>query len=379
MKHKNQSTSADKASSKGTARKSNPNTKSAKQTQKVNKPSQSSKVKVAKPISKTLHPRNKHNQGYDFEELISECPKLSHFVKPNPYGNLSIDFSDPQAVKTLNAAILKTDYQIEHWDIPQGFLCPPVPGRVDYLHYIADLLSDKGKVPKGQKVIALDIGTGANGIYPLLGIQSYGWQFVASDIDPISIANVASIADKNQAIKRKISLRQQHNPNHIFSGIIAENERFDITLCNPPFHRSLEEASQGSAKKNANLAANRAKKGTAKGAASGTLTTKKPDNAVSGLNFGGQKAELWCEGGEQQFLANMITESQQFASQCLWFSSLVSKSENLKPCYALLEKLSADSVKTIEMQQGNKITRVLAWSFLTKAQRLQWAKFRNMQ
>ncbi|MCL1067728.1 23S rRNA (adenine(1618)-N(6))-methyltransferase RlmF [Shewanella olleyana] len=373
----NKSQSADKFATKDSARIPTHKVKSGKQIKSAANKAHLGKGNAVKATSKKLHSRNKHNQGYDFDKLISECPKLSHFVKPNPYGNLSIDFADPQAVKCLNAAILKTDYQIEHWDIPEGFLCPPVPGRVDYLHYIADLLSINGKVPKGQKVKALDIGTGANGIYPLLGIQSYGWEFVASDIDPISIANVASIADKNQAINRKLTVRLQQNDSHIFNGIIAKNERFDITLCNPPFHRSLEEATQGSMKKNANLAANRAKKGTKN--PQSVVSEKNTKSASSSLNFGGQKAELWCEGGEQQFLANMITESQQFASQCLWFSSLVSKSENLKPCYALLKKLSANSVKTIEMQQGNKITRVLAWSFLTETQREQWAKFRNMQ
>ncbi|WP_153912923.1 23S rRNA (adenine(1618)-N(6))-methyltransferase RlmF [Shewanella sp. TC10] len=375
----NKSQSAAKSATKttSTAGKSAHKVKRAKQVKTATNKAHSGKANTVKATSKKLHSRNKHNQGYDFDKLISECPKLSHFVKPNPYGNLSIDFADPQAVKCLNAAILKTDYQIEHWDIPEDFLCPPVPGRVDYLHYIADLLATNGKVPKGQKVKALDIGTGANGIYPLLGIQSYGWQFVASDIDPISIANVASIAEKNQAISRKLTVRLQQNANHIFNGIIAKNERFDITLCNPPFHRSLEEATQGSIKKNANLAANRAKKATKK--PQSVVSEYGAKSASSSLNFGGQKAELWCEGGEQQFLANMITESQQFASQCLWFSSLVSKSENLKPCYALLKKLSANSVKTIEMQQGNKITRVLAWSFLTETQREQWAKFRNMQ
>ncbi|WP_144211847.1 23S rRNA (adenine(1618)-N(6))-methyltransferase RlmF [Shewanella donghaensis] len=323
---------------------------------------------AAKPQVKTLHPRSKHNQGYDFEGLIAKCPKLSHFVRPNPYGNLSIDFSDPEAVKSLNAAILKTDYQIEQWNIPTGFLCPPVPGRVDYIHYIADLLSVNNKVPKGVKVRALDIGTGANGIYPLLGAKAYGWRFVATDIDPVSIANVADIITHNPDLSSKIELRHQTNATAIFSGIIGSNERFDFTMCNPPFHRSLEDASKGSAKKNANLAANRAKKHADKQAAT---------KSAASLNFGGQKAELWCEGGEQQFLENMINESQHFSQQCLWFTSLVSKSENLKPCYKLLKQLNVDCVKTIEMQQGNKFTRVLAWSYLPETTRIQWAKFRN--
>ncbi|MDO6678752.1 23S rRNA (adenine(1618)-N(6))-methyltransferase RlmF [Shewanella sp. 4_MG-2023] len=345
------------------------NSKAGNKTNKqTSEPTKVASKGVAHTQVKTLHPRNKHNQGYDFEGLIKKCPKLSHFVRPNPYGNLSIDFSDPEAVKSLNAAILLTDYHIEQWDIPAGFLCPPVPGRVDYLHYIADLLAVNGKAPKGNKIRALDIGTGANGIYPLLGVKSYGWQFVASDIDPVSIANVAEIISHNPDLASKIDLRQQTNPQAIFSGIIGDNERFDITLCNPPFHRSLAEASQGSAKKNANLAANRAKKHSQKPAVS---------SSSAALNFGGQKAELWCEGGEQQFLTNMIKESQQFGQQCLWFSSLVSKSENLKPCYQLLKQLHADSVQTIDMKQGNKITRVLAWSYLPEAARKQWAKFRH--
>ena len=346
--------------------------KNSKPIKKTNKTYSASMVSVskgaAKPQLKTLHSRNKHNQGYDFESLIDKCPKLSHFVRPNPYGNLSIEFSDPEAVKSLNAAILKTDYQIEQWDIPDGFLCPPVPGRVDYLHYIADLLSVNSKVPQGMKVRALDIGTGANGIYPLLGVKAYGWQFVATDIDPVSIANVAEIMTHNPDVASKVELRHQTNSNAIFSGMIGKNERFDLTMCNPPFHRSLEDATKGSAKKNANLAANRAKKHTDK---------KVVPASVASLNFGGQKAELWCEGGEQQFLANMIKESQLFSQQCLWFTSLVSKSENLKPCYKLLKQLNVDSVKTLEMKQGNKITRVLAWSYLPEVTRSQWVKFRN--
>ncbi|GAA0791048.1 ribosomal RNA large subunit methyltransferase F [Shewanella aestuarii] len=318
-------------------------------------------------VSKSLHPRNVHNHGYDFDELIRVLPKLSQFVRPNPYGNVSIDFACSEAVKTLNAALLKLDYQIEGWDIPQGYLCPPIPGRVDYLHYIADLLAVKGKVPKGARVQALDIGTGANGIYPLLGIQCYGWQFIASDIDPLSIANVAEICSINPQVAAKLKLVQQTDVNAIFTGVIGKNDRVDITLCNPPFHQSLAEAMAGNQRKQTNLALNRAKK----------HSQAQPVKASSALNFGGQKAELWCEGGEKQFLTNMINESCLFKHQVLWFTSLISKSENLKPCYKLLEHCGADTVKTIEMQQGSKQTRILAWSFLSPTLREQWAKFRS--
>lgn len=84
--------------------------------------------------SKGLHPRNLHGQGYDFDALMDTTPELKPFVRPNPYGNLSIDFADPRAVKLLNLALLRLHYGLSYWDIPEGFLCPPIPGRVDYLH-----------------------------------------------------------------------------------------------------------------------------------------------------------------------------------------------------------------------------------------------------
>lgn len=127
------------------------------------------------PVRKGLHPKNLHNQGYDFPALVKSHPALAPYVKPNAYGDLTIDFSDPLAVKTLNAELLKRYYNIVDWDIPEGALCPPIPGRADYIHCMADLV---GLGHEQRSIKLLDIGTGANGIYPLLACQIYGWQCV---------------------------------------------------------------------------------------------------------------------------------------------------------------------------------------------------------
>lgn len=396
--------SAKSASVKRKPRPKSSHTKSSSHKQQVRRGEQG--LKPAKVTDKKgLHQRNLHKDGYDFDRLIEASPELKEFVRPNPYGNLSIDFADPQAVKALNLALLKADYQITFWDIPQGFLCPPIPGRVDYIHYLADLLAGNiqqqanqepsavsangqnvlrvndaftqavtttHKIPTGPKIKALDIGTGANGVYPILGIQAYGWQFIASDVDPLSLANVEAIISGNPSLQKKFKTRLQTDHQKVFAGIIQPEDRFDITLCNPPFHSSLAEASAGSERKLNNLAANRAAKGHEP-----KPTASKDKKSAKELNFGGQKAELWCDGGEKQFLLNMIRESADFKTQCLWFTSLVSKKENLKPSYAALEKAGAVTIKTIDMAQGNKLTRVLAWSFLTPAQRDLWAKYRG--
>ena len=88
-----------------------------------------------------MHPRNKHVGRYDFEALTKSVPDLAAFVTLNPLKEQTIDFSNPEAVKALNRALLKTFYGVNRWDIPPGYLCPPVPGRADYIHYTADLLS----------------------------------------------------------------------------------------------------------------------------------------------------------------------------------------------------------------------------------------------
>lgn len=85
------------------------------------------------------HPRSRHRDRYDFEALVRDTPELQPLVIGDPSGSASIDFANPAAVKLLNRALLKTCYGVSHWDIPPGYLCPPIPSRADYLHHLADL------------------------------------------------------------------------------------------------------------------------------------------------------------------------------------------------------------------------------------------------
>jgi 23S rRNA (adenine1618-N6)-methyltransferase len=173
-------------------------------------------------VEKTgLHPRNKHRGRYDFEQLIKVSPELARFVKLNAYNDNSIDFANPDAVKALNRALLKQHYDISGWDIPKHYLCPPIPGRADYLHYAADLLAslNSGVIPPGDKVRVLDIGVGANIIYPLIGHREYGWRFVGADIDKIALANAQQVLNMND-LAEVIELRLQPSPASIFKGMV---------------------------------------------------------------------------------------------------------------------------------------------------------------
>ena len=301
-----------------------------------------------------LHPRNKHRERYDFKQLIDSCQELAQFVKLNIYNDESIDFSDPGAVKMLNKSLLKHDYNIGYWDIPVGYLCPPVPGRADYLHHMADLVCGKnfGKIPTGSKIKCLDIGVGANCIYPVIGNREYGWSFIGSDIDPVAIESAGKILEMNPLLKDTVELRIQHQPNDIFFGIIQKEELIDLVICNPPFHSSQAEAQSGTLRKVENL------------------TGEKIIEPI--LNFGGMNTELWCKGGEQRFIRDMIRQSKFFRSSCFWFSTLVSKQSHLRSIYEALKTAEALEVKTIPVGQGNKSGRIVAWTYLNREQQENW-------
>lgn len=315
-----------------------------------------------------LHSRNRHKGNYDFMALCKVLPELKPHLIKNPKGDWSISFSDPTAVKLLNKALLALHYGVTFWDIPQGYLCPPIPGRADYIHRVADLLQSENSSLKQSGVRALDIGVGANCIYPIIGVTEYGWSYVGSDVDPVSVKQANNIAQYNDKLKGRIECRLQTDSKSIFAGIIQPNEKYHVTTCNPPFHASLAEAEQGTQRKLKNLQANKKKKGLT----SQPLLAKQDEKPT--LNFGGQKAELWCPGGEAAFIKNMAFESQQFGQQVLWFTTLISKSDNVRWMKKQLQKVGAESIKVVEMQQGQKISRFIAWTFQNVEQRKLWIK-----
>ena len=301
----------------------------------------------------SLHPRNLHRNSYDFETLITSVPELKHYVFKNDYDTLTINFNIPKAVRLLNKALLLKYYNVKNWDIPENNLCPPIPGRADYVHYLADLLAeDNGEIPTGTPVKGLDIGTGANLVYPLIANHSYGWEMLGTDINPNSLENAQKILESNPDLEENIQLKLQPDSNLIFKNIILSKDRFTFSMCNPPFHESEEDAILGNRRKNNNI------------------RKKKVDK--TNLNFSGNASELWCEGGEMAFIKKMINESVQFSSQVLWFTSLVSKKDNLHQLTTLLKNLKVPEFKIIDMTQGQKISRILAWTFVPKDNRKDW-------
>ncbi|MEJ6505513.1 MAG: 23S rRNA (adenine(1618)-N(6))-methyltransferase RlmF [Crocinitomicaceae bacterium] len=279
-----------------------------------------------------MHANNPFLESYDFEALTQHHPSLKQFVFVNKYGAETIRFANQKAVKALNAALLKMQYKIL-WEIPNENLCPPIPGRLDYLLHIDELVAKK-------KIHLLDIGAGANLIYPILAVCHFKWSCTASETNMKSLRHAEEIIKKNPTLSAVV-LRAQKNEKSILENIILPDDFFDVVVCNPPFYKSAEDAQKQNQRKVKNLKI----------------------RATTPLNFGGLSNELWTEGGEVFFLKKMILESTKFKNQVHWFTSLVSKREHIKSLLHTMKKTKPKHYKVIDLDLGNKSSRVIAWTF----------------
>jgi len=281
-----------------------------------------------------VHQNNIFNSRYDIPKLVSENEALAPFITKNKVGEETIDFSNKDAVFALNKAILNSYFSVQHFELPEDYLIPPIPGRLDYLLYLNDLL------PKSKNTKILDIGTGASCIYPLLGHAQFSWDFVATEYNETSL-KFAKKNIKENGLEKHIELRKQYNKKHILKKVTNKEDHFAACVCNPPFFKDKNEMQKQNDRKWKQLG-------------------KKPH---SKQNFGGVNNELWYDGGEVAFISQLITESQVRPELCKWFTTLVSSGRHLSIFLSQLEKLSAKT-RIIDMELGQKKTRILCWSFL---------------
>ena len=297
-----------------------------------------------------MHKNSLHNNNkYDFDLLVQNNDDLKPYVFVNDFQTQTIDFSDSKAVKALNTALLYSHYNVRFWEFPDGNLCPPIPSRADYMHHLSDLLRRSGLE---TDITILDVGVGASCIYPLLGNALFNWKFVGADIDEKSLHIAKKIIDKN-FLANVIALRRQNDAQNILKGVLQPSDRFTASVCNPPFFKSQAEALEATKTKLKGLG-------------------KEGDPVVR--NFSGTPKELCYAGGEKAFLHNYLYESSHYKQQCFWFTSLVSNVSLVRSMQASLEKLGASEFQVLDMIQGNKVSRVVAWSFLTKPEQKEWNK-----
>lgn len=304
-----------------------------------------------------MHEKNVHREGYDYDKLVALLPELGDKLIKNPKGRVTIDFSDSESVYLLNKSLLMGHYGITYWEIPEGYLCPSVPGRADYIHHLYDILSLDSKVkPQGRKLVCMDIGTGANCIYPIIGNKSYRWSYIGTEVDKEALASAKKIVKSNPHLSKAISIRHQARPNQILKGIWNADEYIDVIMCNPPFYRDEAEANKATERKNKNLKLN--------------------TSGETKRNFSGRHHELLFPGGEQAFIKTMIKESKNVGKQCHTFTCLVSNKKHLPKIQESINKQGVTAQQVTNLSIGNKTSSILSWTYLTPKQRKIWSQSR---
>ncbi|XP_054785659.1 uncharacterized protein LOC129292150 isoform X2 [Prosopis cineraria] len=289
-----------------------------------------SKKRKRKEERPTIHPRNKYSENPpDFAQLASLYPTFQPFVYYSHDGRPNIDWTDFNATRELTRVLLLHDHSLNWW-IPDGQLCPTVPNRSNYIHWVEDLLSSD-IIPHtsstGDKVRGFDIGTGANCIYPLLGASLLGWSFVGSDVTDVAIEWASRNVHSNPHISDLIEIRKAESNENAVSVEACHNGEL---LCN----ETLEAAG---------------------------LNPK--------TSCGGSREEMVCPGGEKAFITRIIEDSAALRHSFRWYTSMVGRKSNLKYLISKLWANGVTIVRTTEFVQGKTCRWGLAWSFLPPMQK----------
>ncbi|XP_053562250.1 RNA N6-adenosine-methyltransferase METTL16 isoform X2 [Bombina bombina] len=285
---------------------------------------------------KSMHPRNRYkDKPPDFAVLASKYPEFRQHVNITLAGKVSLNFKDPEAVRALTCTLLKEDFGLTI-DIPLERLIPTVPLRLNYIHWVEDLInfhdSDKTTPRRG-----IDIGTGASCIYPLLGATLNGWYFLATEVDDICFNYAKKNVEQNN-LSDLIKVAKVPQKTLLMDALKEESEIiYDFCMCNPPFFANQLEA---------------------KGVNSRNPRRPPP----SSVNTGGI-TEIMAEGGELEFVKIIIHDSLQLKKRLRWYTCMLGKKCSLAPLKEELRIQGVPKVAHTEFYQGRTMRWALAWSF----------------
>lgn len=293
------------------------------------------------PAARTDHPGRQGEVGGREGGRVSE---LRACLRPDPDVTpacaFSLNFKDPEAVRALTCTLLKEDFGLTI-DIPLERLIPTVPLRLNYIHWVEDLIghqdADKRVLRRG-----IDIGTGASCIYPLLGSTLNGWYFLATEVDDMCFNYAKKNVEQNN-LSDLIKVVKVPQKTLLMDALKEESEIiYDFCMCNPPFFANQLEA---------------------KGVNSRNPRRPPP----SSVNTGGI-TEIMAEGGELEFVKRIIHDSLQLKKRLRWYSCMLGKKCSLAPLKEELKIQGVPKVTHTEFCQGRTMRWALAWSFYDDVQ-----------
>jgi len=290
-----------------------------------------------------------------FAHLAAASPAHADLAAALAAGGGRLDFSDPAAVAALSRALLMRRFRLDGWTCPVGALVPPIAARAAYLRRMGLIVG--GGSPPPRSLAVLDVGCGANLIFPLLAASPvFGWSATGLDVTPAALAGAAANLALNSSLAGRVRLVAGDPAGRppilepVFgagaswaaAAAAAGDARFpfDFSVCNPPFFES---------------------------AAARAATAKDPGAPRGGGHAGSAAETVWEGGGEAGFVCALAAESAGHAHRVTWWSSMLGRKASLTAVRGVLKGLSpAPEVRTFTLAEGGgRTTRwVVAWSWV---------------
>uniref|UniRef100_K3WZ68 AAA+ ATPase domain-containing protein n=1 Tax=Globisporangium ultimum (strain ATCC 200006 / CBS 805.95 / DAOM BR144) TaxID=431595 RepID=K3WZ68_GLOUD len=287
-----------------------------------------------------LHARNRYKDNApDFYQLAQLYAPFKQYVNDEKQ-TASLAWDDPFAVRELTKTLLLHDFQL-HWSLPIDRLCPPLPNRLNYLHWIEDLLLEANIAalsPSETSIYGIDIGTGASCIYALLGAQMHpNWRFLATEINAESFTSAQENVRRNPALETRVNVLRVQTQRLLREPLEQLKPSFGgannggvvhFCMCNPPFFDDMSEADTN------------------------------PSTCCMGSSN-----EMVCSGGEVAFINNMIDDSLVLRHRIVWYTSMIGKKSTVRKILAVLREKQIPQTRTTEFLQGRTKRWGIAWTF----------------
>ncbi|CAH1230766.1 METTL16 [Branchiostoma lanceolatum] len=293
-------------------------------------------------LNKYMHPRNKYkNNPPDFATLAKKYPDFAQYVTYNKSETRGfINFKEPEAMRCLTCTLLKEDFGLEV-EIPNDRLIPTLPLRLNYIHWIEDLLEGMGDVMKAAgdsgKVTGIDIGAGACCIYPLLGCTLNSWNFLATEVDPTSFTYAVNNVSRNNK-QDNITVKHVQRDEGLLKVLEEDETRYDFCMCNPPFYANDLEAQ-------------------------GLMPDRGSERPLPSSISTASEAERVACGGEVGHVGRIILESLQLQQRIGFYTSMLGKKSSLKPLKEMLKEKGIENFACTEFCQGRTMRWGIVWTF----------------
>lgn len=295
-------------------------------------------------LNKFMHPRNIYRTRTNFKELAIEFPEFRQHANQDVSGKVTIDFTNPEALRALTTSLLKRDFDL-NVNIPSNHLVPTLPSRLNYIHWLEDILAilPSDCTPPGDVIRGIDIGTGVACIYPLLGFTMNKWHFLATEVDEEAFTSASRNVATNQLEGFITVVRPSDTSSPLLNAVNCqpdpEDDTYTFSMCNPPFFADEHEANP-----------------VTKGRNPSKRTPPRSCNAAN-------SAESITSGGEVEFVSALITDSIQLGSRIGIYSTLLGKKSSLATVKGMLVEKGIKNFVTTEFCQGKTMRWGIAWTF----------------